>query len=104
MRMRWFSQVPSLVIVGGVVGEGGLSLEGDGGVAHHLTSINRAVSDAAKLEALLRGQNPCDRICACSCCCHGAVQVFGAWDIQWCSALGVLPRDIVWCLGIEFNA
>jgi hypothetical protein len=39
----------------------------------------RAAFDAAKLEALLWGHNPCDRICACSCCCRGAVQVCGAW-------------------------
>ena len=25
-------------------------------------------------------------------------------DIQWCSALGVLRRNIVWCLGIECDA
>ena len=25
-------------------------------------------------------------------------------DIQWCSALGVLSRNIVGCLGIEFDA
>jgi hypothetical protein len=47
--MWWFSQVPNLVLFGGVVGGGGLSLDGDGGVAHHLRSITRAVLDCLGL-------------------------------------------------------
>ena len=49
MLMWWFSQVPNLVIFGGVVVEGGLFLEGDGGVAHHLRSITRADFDCRGL-------------------------------------------------------
>eukprot|EP00290_Baffinella_frigidus_P018151 CAMPEP_0180214080 /NCGR_PEP_ID=MMETSP0987-20121128/14643_1 /TAXON_ID=697907 /ORGANISM="non described non described, Strain CCMP2293" /LENGTH=55 /DNA_ID=CAMNT_0022172391 /DNA_START=48 /DNA_END=211 /DNA_ORIENTATION=- len=35
---------------------------------------NRAVLDSDILGALLRGQNPFDRICAPSCCCRAAVR------------------------------
>jgi hypothetical protein len=47
--MWWFSQVPNMLIFGGVVGGGGLSLEGDGGVAHHLRYITRAFLDSPGL-------------------------------------------------------
>jgi hypothetical protein len=74
----------------------------------HLVSIpTRAVLDSDMLGALLRGQNPFDRICAPSCCRRAAVRVgcMGIFSgaVRWvCSlgtwsgvqASGVIPRHM----------
>eukprot|EP00290_Baffinella_frigidus_P049009 CAMPEP_0180403000 /NCGR_PEP_ID=MMETSP0989-20121125/39187_1 /TAXON_ID=697907 /ORGANISM="non described non described, Strain CCMP2293" /LENGTH=53 /DNA_ID=CAMNT_0022406197 /DNA_START=48 /DNA_END=207 /DNA_ORIENTATION=- len=51
---------------------------------------NRAVLDSDILGALLRGQNPFDRIllpAAAAALLYGDIQVLYG-DIQWCCALG----------------
>jgi hypothetical protein len=77
------------------------------GSSHLVSMPTRAVLDSDMRGALLRGQNPFDRIYAPSCCCGAAVRVgckgifSGAVCWVWClgtwsgvQASGVIPRPM----------
>jgi hypothetical protein len=82
--------------IAGALSGGGGGPHGRGVLCHaagssHLVSMpTRAVLDSDILGALLRGQNPFDRICAPSCCCRAAVRGYSG---------AVWGYSVVLCVG-----
>ena len=75
-------------------GGGGLPLVRGAAESSHLVSMpTRVFLESADLEALLPGQNPCDHICAPTCCCCRAAVLVGS------TVISGDPVRLVCCLG-----